>query len=66
MLVHGGTFALAPILNTADAVLDAWYPSQQGGNAVADVLFGFYNPAGRATATYYAGDSDSASYGGPE
>lgn len=34
------------------AIINAWYPGEQGGNAVADVLFGDYNPAGRLPVSY--------------
>lgn len=45
------------------AVLNTWYGGQAAGTAIADVLFGDYNPAGRLPVTFYASDNDLPAFG---
>jgi len=52
VLVGGSAIAMSNWIVRVGGVLDIWYPGEEGGQAVADVLFGDYNPAGRLPITF--------------
>ena len=58
VLVAGSSLSLEWEQEHIPAIVNAWYPGEQGGTAVAEVLFGDYNPAGRLPLTYYRSVDD--------
>jgi beta-glucosidase len=53
----GSAIALEPESRNCEAIMQAWYGGERGGEAVADILFGDYNPSGKLPITFYKNDS---------
>ena len=53
VLLNGSAVAVNWARDHVPAIVELWYPGQAGGDALADVLFGDYNPAGRLPVTFY-------------
>jgi len=58
VLLNGSALAVNWAQQHVPAIVEAWYPGQAGGQAIADVLFGDYNPAGRLPVTFYKDTTD--------
>ena len=53
VLINGSTISLPWANEHIPAILEAWYPGQSGGKAIAEVLFGDFNPGGKLPLTFY-------------
>ncbi|AUP77901.1 glycoside hydrolase family 3 protein [Flavivirga eckloniae] len=58
VLMNGSALAVNWAAENVPAILEAWYPGELGGKAIADVLFGDYNPSGRLPITFYKSVTD--------
>lgn len=62
VMMTGSAIAIPWEAKNIPAILNAWYGGQATGNAVSDILFGDYNPAGRLPVTFYKSDSDLSAF----
>jgi beta-glucosidase len=52
VLINGSAVSMKNWIDSVGAVVEAWYPGEEGGNAIADVLFGDYTPGGKLPVTF--------------
>jgi beta-glucosidase len=62
VITAGSAVDVSAIEPYADAIILAWYPGEQGGNALADIIFGRVSPAGRLPVTFYQSFADVPAY----
>ncbi len=62
VLLNGSALAINWEQKNVPAILETWYPGQAGGQAIADVLFGDYNPGGKLPVTFYKSTADLPSF----
>lgn len=62
VLLNGSALSINWENKNIPAILETWYPGQAAGQAIADVIFGDYNPAGRLPVTFYKSVSDLPSF----
>jgi beta-glucosidase len=62
VLMNGSMVSIEWADENIPAILEAWYPGQAGGLAVANAIFGLYNPGGRLPVTFYRSKSDLPSF----
>jgi beta-glucosidase len=58
VLLNGSALGISWEKDNIPAIVEGWYPGQEGGTALADVIFGDYNPAGRLPVTFYKSVKD--------
>jgi beta-glucosidase len=62
VLLNGSALAVNWENDNIPAIIEAWYPGQAGGEAIADIIFGDYNPGGRLPVTFYKSVNDLPSF----
>ena len=63
VLINGTPVNMEQWVEKVPAIVEAWYPGQEGGNAIANILFGKVNPSGKLSVTFPKKLSDNPSYG---